>query len=166
MNLSIGCGRKRLDGWVTIDADASVGADFVSMVPPLPDAVRAQRWDAVEILHFIEHVFPWQAVELMEQVFGCMAPGGILVMEQPDLLFACRVLAGIAEPIPGTEPGQCDYWPLFGDPSHRNPLFGHKWGYTPGTLSDLLRSVGFAEIQTMKAHHHVPGRDFRVEARK
>ena len=168
MKLIIGCGTQRREGYQTLDADPGGQPDFVATIPPLPAEVRGQAWDVIEMIHFIEHLFPWDASEVLKQVYECLSPGGTFVLEQPDILFAARVLAGLQSPIPGTDPGQCDMWVLFGDPTHENPLFGHRWGYSPRTLTAALREAGFLEqnISILPAQFHVPGRDFRIEARK
>ena len=56
-------------------------------------------------------------------------------------------------------------WPLYGDPAHRNPLFGHRWGYTPETLTVERERARFAaeNVRVVRARHHFPGTDFRVE---
>lgn len=166
MNLIIGCGAQRRPGWKTLDADPTVGSDYVADLPPLPPEVREVPWDTIEMIHFIEHLYPWDAAELLRQIHACLRPGGTFVLEQPDLRYAARVFAGIEPPVPGTEPGQCDMWAFFGDPTHRNPLYGHRWGYTPESLTDALADAGFlrSRIRRLPALYHVPQRDFRIEA--
>jgi predicted SAM-dependent methyltransferase len=168
VKLIIGCGTQRRPGYLTLDADPAGSPDFVAALPPLPDEVRAERWDVIEMIHFIEHLFPWDAEVVLRQIFECLNPGGTFVLEQPDLLFAARVLAGVQEPLPGTAPGQCDMWVLYGDPTHQNPLFGHRWGYSPETLTEALLAAGFQRenIAVLPAQYHVPARDFRIEARR
>ena len=127
-----------------------------------------QEWSTIEMIHVIEHFFPWDALDVLRQVHQCLSPGGLLILEQPDISFAARVLLGLQTPIPNTMPGQCDMWALYGDPRSCNPLYCHRWGYTPQTLSERLVSAGFREsaIQVLPARHHLPARDFRIEVRK
>lgn len=162
--LMIGCGRQKRSGWQTLDADPRCGADHTGTVPPLPEAVRATRWAEIEMIHFLEHLYEWDARELLHQCYRVLAPGGRLVIECPNLEYCCRVIAGLEQP--PRAGGQFDMWGLYGDPNHKNPLFGHRWGWTPATLTAALQAVGFAAdgIVTERAKHHQPVRDFRVVA--
>ena len=164
MRLSIGSGRVASPGWTTLDADPDSGAQIVATVPPLPEF--PQPLHTVEMIHSLEHLYRWDAAALLVEIYDALQPGGRLVIELPNIAFAAEVLTGIRPPIPGTAPGQCDMWPLYGDPTTRNPLYGHRWGYTPATLRGALEGAGFdpAKIVEYPAQHHVPGRDFRMEA--
>lgn len=143
----------RRPGYETLDANEANGPDYLASIPPLPEAVRAQRWQVVEWIHGITSVYPWDAVIVLEQVRECLAPDGVLVLEQPNALEAARyVYIG-------------DVRHLFGDPSFRNPLHMNRWAYTPDTLTDLVLSVGFGDVRILPARSHVPARDFRIEAR-
>ncbi len=83
-----------------------------------------------------------------------LAPGGLLILEQPDISICVRAIAN-SGPL---------FW-LFGDPALQEPLHMNRWGYTPDSLTDLLRSAGFAKAITLKkAEYHDPARDFRIEA--
>lgn len=166
MNRLILCaGRQRREGWLTLDADARVKPNILASIPPLPEAVTSRQWAAVELIHGIEHFYLWEARELLQGLRGVLAPGGTLILEQPNIRYAAQVLLGVREK-PRGHVDQFDMWPLYGDPRHRNQLFGHKWGYSPESLSDLLFECGFPAdgIKVCRARSHFPGRDFRVEA--
>jgi hypothetical protein len=168
MNLSIGSRQKREDGWKSLDADPSMRPDYLAFIPPLPQVVLAQQWSIIEMVHVIEHFYPWDALEVLHQVHACLSPGGLLILEQPDITFAASVLLGLKAPIANTVPDQCDMWALYGDPRRQNPLYCHRWGYTPLSLCQTLVTAGFnaSGIRVLPAKHHVPERDFRIEARK
>ena len=82
--LSIGAGRDRRPGWKTLDADPANQPDFLATVPPLPEQVQRVAWDAIEMLHVVEHFPPWVAAELLGEIHAVLAPGGLLVLEQQD----------------------------------------------------------------------------------
>jgi hypothetical protein len=146
--LMLCAGSMRRAGWQTLDADAKHAPDFLATIPPLPDAVKAQRWDEIEWVHGIASLYPWDAGVVLREILGALAPGGKLVLEQPDM----RKAAGNPR------------W-LFGDPAFREPLHMNKWAYTPETLFDLLKEVGFGRVEIiLPAQYHVPTRDFRMEA--
>jgi len=161
----IGAGGKKSSGWVTLDADPNSGADIIATLPPLPDAVRAVKWDEIEMIHVIEHFYQWEARELLREIRSVLAEGGRLIIEAPNIVYAARVLCGIEQPPRGAK-GKFDMWPLYGDPRGRNPLYGHRWGYSPSSMRKELLEAGFADtgIEEKPAQHHVQVRDFRIEA--
>lgn len=166
--LMIGAGSKRRSGWTTLDADPATGADIIATVPPLPAAVLAEQWAEIEMIHVIEHFYLWEARELLSQLRDVLRVGGKLVIEAPNIQYAARVLCGLERP-PRTakgKQGKFDMWPLYGDPRERNPLYGHRWGYTPETMRAELIAAGFDAnaIEDKPAQHHVAIRDFRIEA--
>lgn len=136
-------------GWKTLDAKGSV--DYLATIPPLPAEVKAVRWDAIELIHGIASFYPWDADKLLREIRSVLSPDGVLVLEQPDFILALQ------------QGGRVEW--LFGDPEPRDPLHMVKWSYTPESLSDLLWRCGFRRVEVKPAVHHIPARDFRIEAR-
>lgn len=166
MNKLLLCaGPDKPEGYVSLDANPENNPHIVATVPPLPTAVKMFHWDLVELIHGIEHFHLWEAEQLLREIYECLAPEGVLVLEQPNIEFAAEVLLGRRAPITPTPEGS-DMWAFYGDPSHRNPLMGHHWGWTPTTLTKALRKAGFEKITVVPAHYHYRERDFRVEAVK
>lgn len=146
--LIIGVGIHKREGWQTLDADPELHPDFVAAVPPFPAEVNAVWWDEIEWIHGIGTLYPWDAVQALKEIHALLASGGKLILEQPNFDIAKDRIE----------------W-VFGDAEQfRNPLLMNRWGYTPKTLSDLLAHVGFSRIHVLPAQHHVPARDFRIEA--
>lgn len=145
--LMLGAGTVRREGWTTLDANPKCEPDIVAVFPPLPPEVKAVAWDEIEWIHGITSLYPWQAEEMLREIHAVLASGGKLVLEQPDFVHARSKIE----------------W-LFGDPAGRNALHMNKWGYTPISLSQLLRSAGFSRVNVSTAQHHMPERDFRIEA--
>ncbi len=140
-------GGVRRSGWKTLDVK---GGDYTAMIPPLPSEVMNTPWDEVELIHGITSFYPWDAHLLLRDVWRCLREGGKLVLEQPDFTKAKEKVE----------------W-LFGDGALIDPMHMNKWAYTPGTLVEALRNVGFKkDITIHPAQHHVPSRDFRLEAIK
>lgn len=139
----------RREGWKTLDCNPVHHPDFVAKIPPLPQAVKALQWDEIEWIHGISTgIERWQVPDLLEQIRLSLraTPAGKLVLEQPDR-------------------DKCDRpeW-MFGDPSLCDPNHMNRWAYTPTDLTLLLRQAGFSRVDVLPARHHVPARDFRVEA--
>ena len=165
--LLLGSGTWHWDGWKTLDADATYEPDYVCQVPPLPQAVMSQQWDTILAAHFVEHLYKWDAETLIRQCYACLAVGGALIMEQPDIMYCARVLLGLVDP-PLGEPGQFDMWGFYGSPKERNPLMGHRWGYSPESLADVFVKCGFQRqnISFAIGKYHSPVRDFIIQGIK
>lgn len=134
------------EGWKTLDAVHP--ADFQCSIPPLPAAAKVDL-EEVELIHGIGSFYPWEAEALLREIYDALRPRGRLVLEQPDFDVVCR---------------KQDLMGIYGDPSLKEQLHMNRWAYTPHSLRQLLRSVGFENIEHKPAQHHDPMRDFRMEA--
>jgi hypothetical protein len=150
--LCAGMGRRA--GWQTLDSNPNNSPDFLTVLPPLPIQVRAIQWDEIELIHGITSFYPWDAKALLIEIRDVLAPGGKLVLEQPNLDVVIERLAAREGAV---------YW-LFGDPTFSNPAHMNKWAYSPVSLQIRLESVGFSKVELLPAQHHNPDRDFRMEA--
>jgi len=166
MRLNIGAGNKRIEGYTGVDAVARPAADIVANADaiPLPDA----SVDEIMAIHLLEHVHVWQAPQLLREWHRLLKPGGLLVLELPDLVKCCRnILDG--RRTAGKDPDQLTLWGLYGDPRQEDPFMAHRWAYTFKTLEPIVRGIGFTEISEHQTQWHRAGRDlrdFRLEARK
>lgn len=172
MKINIACGKQTWDGFFCVDAVAHPKAlrkpdlihafDFDkagALIYPLPLSDGCA--DEVHSYHFLEHVYRWEAVALVNEFARLLKSGGKLVLELPNIEAAARnLLAGMDD--------QMTMWPFYGDPGHRDPFMCHRWGYTPKTVYVLLESCGFERIQIRepKTHGARVNRDMRVEAKK
>jgi len=172
-------GPTRPVGFVRLDQNPEHKPDILATVPPLPAAVHAEPWDLIELIHGIEHFWLWDAGPLLAEVYSVLRPGGVLVLEQPNLAHAVKAMAALAprqmetfaslQPAAVDDPMRLTMWPIYGDPAHRDPGYMHRWGYTPDTLCALLHHVApWARVQALPQQYHTyaMGRDFRVEATK
>lgn len=147
--LMLGAGGYRRDGWKTLDVDRRKEPDFVCELPNLTPEVKAIQWDQIEWIHGITSLTRWDAETVLVELRKILAPGGKLVLEQPNFLRAM-------------ESRRPDW--LFGDPSLKNPFHMNHWSYAPEELLGMLKAAGFRRAEILPAIHHVPDRDFRVEA--
>ncbi len=174
MRINFGCGRRVLDGCFNIDAihhpKAPRAPELVHALAfdsegkvtnpiPLPDGCA----DEVLALHVIEHVYAWEAPALLAEWARLLKPGGLLVLELPDIEWAARNLLN--------ERGdQMAMWPLYGDPAPRDPFNCHRWGYTPTTIQALVMRGPFdprtVKVLPPQTHGARLDRDMRIEARK
>lgn len=170
MRLNIGCGGRKLDGYVGVDAVARPAADYIAPADRLP--FEAGSCEEVMAIHLFEHLLPWDAPKALLEWFRVLRPGGKLVLEIPDLEKCCRnvltILAG-GRVMAGKHPGQAGMWGLYGDERLQDEFMLHRWGYTFQTIHPLLEAAGFTKITEHPTQFHPIGRhvrDFRVEAIK
>jgi len=174
--LMIGSGpltkERQGQGWVCVDGDPSSGADIICTLPPLPDI--GNDWDMICAIHFIEHLFYEDAKKLITQIHGVLNVGGRLVLEQANLAYVCRVILGEIQPPVNRypwmkgNPAWCGIWSMYPQPSmiDGNELNHHLYGYTPESLTAVVKECGFEHVSIGAAYGHVVERDFRLEAIK
>lgn len=136
------------EGWKCLDAFKRPHIDYPATIPPLPAEVKAIQWDEIEWVHGITSLYPWEAKDILPELLAVLKPGGKLVLEQPNFEHT-----RVSVPM------------VFGNAEdQRDPLLMNKWAYRPEDLTELLRQTGFSRVEILPAQHHVPSRDFRVEA--
>jgi len=145
-----------LPGYINVDIreDADVVADL--RVLPFED----ESADEILSVHVVEHFYPWEIGEMLDEWIRVLKPGGKMILECPNIMKAAQYL------LDGQHDQFC-MWVFWGDPGHRNPYMMHKWGYTPETLSALMARHRLREIVERPAQFKLKEkRDFRVEGIK
>lgn len=157
LRLNVGCGRKKIDGWVGVDiAD---DADFVCDIRHLP--LPANSVDEMMAIHVIEHFYVWEVSAILLNWFSVLKPKARLILELPDLMKCCKAFVS-------GKPHQEGRQGIFGDHTMQNPYMMHKWGWLPGELVGALKKAGFVEVVECSPQFHGKrmNRDMRIEARK
>ncbi len=153
---------------VTLDANPAYAPDIVATLPQFQlGSIRPEPWQQIYLIHGIEHFTAFEGHRLVQDMFSVLAPGGTLILEQPNLESAAKALLGFEQYTGEWE--RDSLWAIYGDPVQATvPCMLHKYGYTPTTLTELLVSCGFKKenIEILPGKTHVPVRDFRVEATK
>lgn len=154
VSLNIGAGRCIWPDWIN-----DTSSDFRHL------PYGGGTIDRIAGIHVLEHVYEWEAAPMLTEWKRTLKPGGLLILELPCM---DKVLHYMAVAIQKKEAlaGFMSWWPLWGDPKHRDPLMTHKWGYTKQMVIDLLTSVGFEDITVKQPNYHFPMRDMRIEAYK
>lgn len=157
VKLDLGAGDKRHEGFlrVGLQPDHDIRCDLREIA--LPDDYA----DEAQAIHVIEHFFRWDALDVLREWRRVLKPGGLLVLELPDLAKCCRNFLK-----DGGEKPRRSLWGLYGDPNYRNELMTHRFGYTPASLAALLREAGFVKIKHRPPAYHMADRDMRLEAKK
>lgn len=165
IRLNLGCGDKKLPGYINVDyAPSRKGITPDVMVDLRKLTFLDATVDEILSVHVIEHFYYWEAKELLNEWARVLKSGGRLVLECPNILSAAQALLDNPDGAagPGKE-GSMSMWALYGDPNWSDPLMCHKWGYTPRSLIQLLESVGFRDVHQEPAQFKKrEPRDMRV----
>ena len=166
LKLNLGCGDKILPGYINIDTVSERKAKKPDIIADIRDLKNIKTSIADEILavHVIEHFYYWEVVPLLTSWKRILKPGGKIILECPNLLYACKML--LQNPVKASsadQNGQMSMWPLYGDPSWKDPLMCHKWAYTPESLASVLTKSGFSNTQQEPAKYKLrEPRDMRI----
>lgn len=159
MRLNLGCGKRKLDGYVNVDVRKD--ADLVCDVRELPEELFGKA-DEILAVHLIEHFTYYDAPRVLLHWRQVLKPGGRIILECPNLQEAC--LSFLADPERVMFGMNC----IYGEPQPDGNIWQlHKWGYTPKSLMGLLEYCGYTQVkQTPAQFKQREPRDMRVEAIK
>ena len=98
MKLNLGCGHRKLDGFVNVDRWAGCEPDVVLDLEAPGDWPEPGAVEEVRAIHVVEHI--WNLNGLMQWLYRVMAPGALLHVTVPHHLSE-------------------GFW---GDPTHARPI--------------------------------------------
>lgn len=155
LKLHLGCGERRLAGFLNIDRRKTPAVDLVLDIACLPfgDASVSR----IESYHVIEHIPRNLLRGTLAEWFRVLEPGGVLVLELPDFDAAVREYLG------GND-GRLDS--IYG--LQRFPGDTHFFGYNHKRLQAALTEAGFSKAvpKTPQDYHAASEPCIRVECRK
>lgn len=143
IKLNLGCGNRKIHGFINVDAREEVQPDVIYNVAKIHE--KFQGVDLIYASQVLEHFptkpFPFQPVTWKELLINwnkALKNGGILRLSVPDLRAAC------------------EYYLLTNDfDSVQAAFYGgqkydfdfHYHGWTFDTLSKELKSIGFKDVR-------------------
>lgn len=155
MKLNLGCGDTILDGYLNADLynpKAQVKADATKL--PFPD----NRFEEVFACHIFEHLNPYKVAEILSEWKRVIKPGGMLILEMPDILEICKNFEK-ADKEGRYRLLNC----IYGTTQMEHP---HVFGWYPEILNDHLIYAGYQNILFMEAKVYHWGYNLRVECGK
>ena len=165
VRLNLGCGTRVLDDWINVDLVPRGGRNFQSIKGKTPDVISDIRnldfdddyADEAMAIHVVEHFYIWEVDDVLKEWVRVLKTGGKLIIEVPDLE---KVVLYISE---GSTHPSFTLWPLYGDPSEKDPLMVHKWCYTASSLGKMMKHVGLKNVEREPAQFHLKEeRDLRM----
>ncbi len=170
IRLNLGCGDKILPGYINVDVAPSRSGRQPDVICDLRDlsTFADNSVDEVMAIHVVEHFWRWEIEGVLREWVRVIKPGGLMVIECPNLITACELFIQDPEKYSSdTNIGQRTMWVFYGDPAWRDPLMVHRWGYTPSSLAAMLRKVGLINVKQQPAEFKLrEPRDMRVIGQK
>ena len=137
MKLHLGCGNKRIDGFINIDCRYLPSVDKVENIKFLR-SFKPNTVDLIYASHVLEHISRWEYKHCLKRWFDILKPGGVARIAVPDFDKICqhyikfkdlRMLSGLLY-------GGQDYFEN-----------NHFWCWDKETLSrELVDEIGFREV--------------------
>jgi SAM-dependent methyltransferase len=166
IRFNMGSGNDKLEGYLAVDKNsekADIKVDVLKM--DLPENIT----DEILASHLIEHLPQHRAPELLSKWYKTLKPKGKLVVETPNIEELCKDFLNQSD-----EERRMTLTCIFGaaaeedtaETREKGALYPHLWGYTPKTLTDLCKSIGFKEVKILPQSGKHPGKNFRLEAVK
>ena len=133
LQLHLGCGQRRIPGFVNIDCNHGEAVDYVCDIGFLPCPVNSVS--RIESYHVFEHIPHRETQSVLTHWYSVLEPGGMLVIECPDFD------RDVQEYMAGNEDRLSS---IFG--RQRFPGDTHYFGYNSRRLAALLESAGFSGV--------------------
>jgi GT2 family glycosyltransferase len=127
--LNLGCGLTKLDGFINIDNRAEVDPDVVCDVQHgirYPD----NSVDLIRADDFLEHIEQWRVIDVMNEIWRVLKPGGILDAKVPS-----TDGRGAFQDPTHLSYWNCNSWYYFSDPDCRK-LYGIKADFEIESIKD------------------------------
>jgi predicted SAM-dependent methyltransferase len=83
IRLDIGAGGNPQPGFVTMDKRKLPGIDIVHDLEKFPYPIKDEECIVIVGSHIIEHIKPWFMIDMMNELWRIMKPGGQLALSTP-----------------------------------------------------------------------------------
>lgn len=134
--LHLGCGNRKIHGFVNIDIRGEVEPDVICDIFKISE--KFENIDLIYTCHTLEHAHREQVPEILTDWYTALKPGGILRLSVPDLKAVCEYYVE-------TENLDNLYGLIYG--GQKNPFDFHYTGFDYNTLRRIVKQVGFREFR-------------------
>lgn len=148
MRLNLGCGEDRRPDFINVDGNEMYSPDEILCLGrgALTDRFAPGTVHEVLANDIIEHLFHWEAMKVLKEIYAVLVNGGILTLRLPDFAVIIghpslsdeeKILAlfgGQDRPQGEKNPEARAKYPEF---------FCHKFAYTKRTMAGELSAAGF-----------------------
>ncbi len=137
MKLNLGCGNKKMLGFINIDSRQEVSPDLIDDVSSL-QSFKSNSVNLIYACHVLEHFDRFEYKEVLKRWFDVLEPGGVLRISVPDIekvfnhysqFKDLNVLKGF----------------LWGGQTY--PQNYHYTGFDFKTISNDLLEIGFSNVR-------------------
>lgn len=149
LRLNVGCGDKKINGFVNIDVRKTSSTDIVSKAWKIKN-IPENSVDLIYSRHMLEHLYLSDAKKTLKHWYKLLKKSGSLNLITPDLHFHCKQLIGKTKSKKFDSEIEHAMAGFYGwhDPNRGGNKFdSHKWGYSFSTLEQLLVESGFKFVQ-------------------
>jgi SAM-dependent methyltransferase len=141
--LNLGCGDRKMHGFINVDARDDLGADVVCDVTQIHE--KFEDVDLIYACHVLEH-FPSKSFEYQKKTwaetlqswYDTLKPGGVLRISVPDLEEACKYFLETGD----FESVKCFF---YGGQKYDFDFHYHGWCFD--SLKKDLLEAGFKEAE-------------------
>lgn len=164
MKLNLGCGKRKMKGYLGVDLNPDVKPDIVDHMILLK-TIKPNSVDEIKSQSSFEHITYADAIKALKRWHEVLKPGGILSIEFPDFVKSFKMTQS-KNPVER----KYGWFGVYGDA--KNLFLMHKHGWTLKTITKELQKVGFKKIWTAdlerknKCQLFGFDRDIRVVAKK
>lgn len=165
-NLNLGSGFLMWPEYLNFDLrqyqKGNIKTDVVGAIEQMP--FKECSFKVILCCHVIEHFYKTDAIQVLEDCYSLLKPGGMLVMEGPCMLGCYWYYVEIKKDVDRF----VDF--IYGGEDNRLKYgneYAHKSGWTGELMAEVMGPIGFEIVSvTIGQHHGMGRRDFRVEGIK